>query len=78
MVTIQANKSGISPQLLTGVKAGEIVLIEEDNHAFAIVIPGGLPKKQRPVGLCKGEFVVPDDFNEPLEIWEGLEEEFPS
>ena len=22
--------------------------------------------KQRPFGLCKGEFVVPDDFNEPL------------
>ena len=22
--------------------------------------------KQRPFGLCKGEFAVPDDFNEPL------------
>ena len=22
--------------------------------------------KQRPFGLCKGEFIVPDDFNEPL------------
>ena len=22
--------------------------------------------KQRPFGLCKGEFVVPDDFNKPL------------
>ena len=22
--------------------------------------------KLRPVGLCAGEFVVPDDFNEPL------------
>ena len=22
--------------------------------------------KQRPFGLCKGEFVVPDNFNEPL------------
>ena len=22
--------------------------------------------KQRPFGLCKGDFVVPDDFNEPL------------
>ena len=22
--------------------------------------------KQRPFGLCKGEFTVPDDFNEPL------------
>ena len=22
--------------------------------------------KQRPFGLCKGEFVVPNDFNEPL------------
>jgi hypothetical protein len=59
MVTIQANKSGISPQLLSGVKAGEIILIEDDHHAFAIVIPGSLPKKPRPAGLCKGEFVVP-------------------
>lgn len=78
MVTIQANKSGISPQLLSGVKAGEIVLIEDDHHAFAIVIPGSLPKKPRPAGLCKGEFVVPDDFNEPLDAWDGLEEELPS
>ncbi len=22
--------------------------------------------KQRPFGLCQGEFTVPDDFNEPL------------
>ena len=22
--------------------------------------------KQRPIGLAKGEFVVPDDFNDPL------------
>lgn len=32
--------------------------------------------KLRPLGLCKGEFVVPDDFNEPLpdeilELFEG-------
>ncbi|HLO84222.1 MAG TPA: DUF2281 domain-containing protein [Nostocaceae cyanobacterium] len=23
-------------------------------------------KERRPFGLCKGEFTVPDDFNEPL------------
>jgi hypothetical protein len=22
--------------------------------------------KSRPLGLCKGEFLIPDDFNEPL------------
>jgi antitoxin (DNA-binding transcriptional repressor) of toxin-antitoxin stability system len=24
--------------------------------------------QRRPIGLAKGEFTVPDDFNEPLEI----------
>ena len=23
-------------------------------------------KERRPIGLCEGEFVVPDDFNDPL------------
>ena len=33
-------------------------------------------KKARPFGLCAGEFVVPDDFDEPLpeivELFEGV------
>ena len=72
MLTIQANKTGLSPQLLSGVKAGEIIFIEDDNHAFAIVIPGTVPQKQRPARFCKGDFVVPDDFNEQLEVWDDL------
>ncbi len=34
------------------------------------------PKQPRPIGLCAGEFVVPDDFDAPLphdilELFEG-------
>ena len=37
--------------------------------------------QRRPFGLCKGEFVVPDDFEDPLPDWlldafEGKEDDF--
>jgi len=49
------------------VEAGETILILQDSHPVAEMKPvsNGTPRK-RPTGLAKGEFVVPDDFNDPL------------
>ncbi|MBV5260325.1 DUF2281 domain-containing protein [Synechococcus moorigangaii CMS01] len=38
------------------------ILIEEKHKKFNI----DHPAKLRPFGLCEGEFIVPDDFDEPL------------
>lgn len=75
MLTIEAQESGISPRILTCIRSGEAVFIEQEHLPLAILLPGGLPQQPRPAGLCKGEFTVPDDFNEPLDIWDGLYEQ---
>jgi hypothetical protein len=33
---------------------------------FVTILESPSEKKPRPFGLCKGEFVVPDDFDAPL------------
>jgi len=75
MLTIEAQETGISPRILSCIRSGETVFIEQEHLPLAILIPGGLPKQPRPVGLCKGEFKVPDDFNEPLDVWGDLYEQ---
>jgi hypothetical protein len=40
--------------------------LEENAQIDAIMQQYHQAGKLRPVGLCAGEFVVPDDFNEPL------------
>lgn len=60
--------------LVKGIKKGKTIELLED-----INVPDGqevliniqvidiLPlEKMRPSGLCEGEFVVPDDFDDPL------------
>jgi antitoxin (DNA-binding transcriptional repressor) of toxin-antitoxin stability system len=62
------------PELLAAVEAGEKVTIRSDNGrtftlavqpAAPIVNPNwpGYPR----AGSCKGLFIVPDDFKQPLE-----------
>ena len=75
MLTVEAQEITVSPRILACIRSGEPVFIEREHSPFAILLPGGLPAGPRPVGLCKGEFTVPDDFNDPLEIWDSLEEE---
>lgn len=74
MLTIDAQEIAIPPRILTCIRSGETVLIEQDHLPLAILLPAALPPGPRPVGLCKGEFSVPDDFNEPLDIWDSLDE----
>ncbi len=52
---------------LQRVEAGETLVVLRAGNPIAEVVP--VPEKLvelRPVGLCKGEFEVPDDFNAPL------------
>lgn len=57
------------PELLAKARAGEIVHIQANGDTFqvAVVRPRppvtGIPK----AGQFKGQFVVPDDIDEPLE-----------
>jgi antitoxin (DNA-binding transcriptional repressor) of toxin-antitoxin stability system len=52
---------------LTQVVAGETIVVMQENEAVAEIKP--LPhheKTDRPYGLAKGEFAVPDGFDDPL------------
>ena len=53
--------------LLRRVRAGEHLLVV-DSHGplFEIHPVDGPPTSGRKLGLCVGEFVVPDDFDAPL------------
>lgn len=51
------------------VQGGNTLLIVQADQPIAEIKPvkSSNPVKQlRPFALCAGEFVVPDDFNEPL------------
>ena len=55
---------------MSRVRAGETLLILQAGQPFAEIKPISKPsKKLRPFGLCKGEFIVPDDFDAPLSDW---------
>jgi antitoxin (DNA-binding transcriptional repressor) of toxin-antitoxin stability system len=49
------------------VRAGETVVIADREKPIAELRPSATGElERRPFGLCKGEFVVPDDFDAPL------------
>ena len=52
---------------LQRVEAGEEVVISNDDIPIVQMIPVPKdPPQLRPIGLCQGEFSVPDDFDAPL------------
>jgi prevent-host-death family protein len=52
---------------LQRVEAGEIFIIVQSGKPVAEIRPIQSDQlKQRPFGLCSGEFIVPDDFDESL------------
>ena len=62
---IQRDISGF----LNLVQAGNTLLIVQANEPIAEIKPVNFSnkvKQRRPFALCAGEFVVLDDFNEPL------------
>jgi len=48
------------------VESGETLVLTRENHVVAEVKPLTSAARVRPFGLCAGEFVAPDDFDEPL------------
>ena len=65
-VNIADAKAGLSA-LLDRVEKGEIVTIMRRNEPIAELRPVRRQRKEpRPWGQARGEFVVPEDFNDPL------------
>jgi antitoxin (DNA-binding transcriptional repressor) of toxin-antitoxin stability system len=48
------------------VLEGETVVILRDDREVAEIRPLPATVRPRPIGLAAGEFVVPDDFDDPL------------
>ncbi len=53
-------------QLLERVAMGEEVVIAKSGTPVARLVPVQTHSKKRVPGSAKGEFTVPDDFNDPL------------
>jgi antitoxin (DNA-binding transcriptional repressor) of toxin-antitoxin stability system len=53
-------------EYLRRVIEGETVVVYHDGLAVAEIRPITEARRLRPIGLARGEFVVPDDFDDPL------------
>ncbi len=72
-VNIHDAKTHLS-KLLERVALGEEIIIAKAGKPVARLVPIKARKRKRPLGLARGEFSVPDDFDAPLppEIEEGF------
>lgn len=68
MVTVTVDDIRKDPLgYLRRVEAGETLIVVRESGPFAEIKPlGSGVGAKRPTGLCAGEFVVPDDFDDPL------------
>jgi prevent-host-death family protein len=64
-VNIHEAKTHLS-KLLERVALGEEVIIAKAGKPVARLVPMNQKPKKRVLGSAKGEFVVPDDFTDPL------------
>jgi len=64
-VNVHEAKTHLS-KLLERVALGEEVIIAKAGKPVAKLVPLHAQPKTRILGSAKGEFVVPDDFNDPL------------
>jgi prevent-host-death family protein len=64
-VNVHEAKTHLS-KLLERVALGEEVVIAKAGKPVAKLVPINDQPKTRILGSAKGEFVVPDDFNDPL------------
>jgi prevent-host-death family protein len=64
-VNVHEAKTHLS-KLLERVALGEEVIIAKAGKPVAKLVALNAEPKTRIVGSAKGEFVVPDDFNDPL------------
>jgi antitoxin (DNA-binding transcriptional repressor) of toxin-antitoxin stability system len=66
MKTIDNSQLHLPADLLEALEEGETLVLTMKDAPLAMIVPTGSPATSRPFGLAKGEFVVPDDFNDPL------------
>lgn len=64
-VNVREAKTRFS-ELLKRVAAGEEVITTKAGKPLAKLVPIRTERKARILGSAEGEFVVPDDFNDPL------------
>lgn len=64
-VNIHEAKTHLS-KLLERVSMGEEVIIAKAGKPIAKLVPIPTERPRFRLGSAKGEFVVPDDFNDPL------------
>ena len=64
-VNIHEAKTHLS-RLLERVAMGEEVIIAKAGKPVAKLVPVAQAPRRFKLGSAKGEFVVPDDFNDPL------------
>ncbi len=64
-VNIHQAKTHLS-RLLSRVAAGEEVVIARAGKPIARLVPFHKPKRKRPLGMDRGLFSVPGDFDAPL------------
>ena len=63
--TIEQVETGAAEYLHRAIE-GETVVVYQGDRAVAEIRPLAESHTLRPIGLAAGEFVVPDDFDEPL------------
>jgi len=68
-INIQEAKTHLS-RYAKRVKAGETIVLCERNKPFAEIRPLGTAKKKVRLGVFKGAFTVPEDFNDALPEFE--------
>ncbi|MGC2108681.1 MAG: type II toxin-antitoxin system Phd/YefM family antitoxin [Candidatus Korobacteraceae bacterium] len=68
-VNIHEAKTHLS-RLLERVALGEEVVIAKAGKPVARLVPIKPERAPRPLGTGKGDFVVPDDFNDPMPEFE--------
>jgi len=64
-VNIHHAKTHLS-KLLEQVALGEEIIIAKAGRPIAKLVPVSKRKRPGKLGSAKGDFVVPDDFNDPL------------
>lgn len=64
-VNVHEAKTHLS-RLLARVAAGEEIVIARAGKPIARLVPFHQLKGKRPLGIDKGRYVVPDDFDAPL------------
>lgn len=65
MQTIHPDEIKLTAVLRKTLDQGQTILVSDGGHPIAFLVSAEATSSPRPFGLCKGEFEVPDDFNDP-------------